>query len=1312
MLSTWERRQSVFTRVDRGRRWLRRNTSLWLPDSFRNDLHSKVFSVEALERRRLLSGAAPTNLSATSVSTSEIDLSWQNNDPNANGIEIDRSTDGINFSPVTTVDTSQGEFQDVGLSDATHYWYNVIALDDSGNSDPATTDQWTQVNAPSNLSATIPMSGEVDLTWTNDSANANQFIVYRSTDGTNFSYIGSTDGSTTYQDTMAGSSGEDWYEVVASVYEGPSSDPATIAVPLVESPVTNLSATAASDSEIDLSWTPNSDSSASVELDRSTDGANFSEVALLNSGTDSYPDTGLSPSTHYWYQIEEIGFLGTSTAAAADTWTQASPPPPPPPTEPQPSNLIAATASASEIDLTWTNNDSGVDATDIYRSTDGTNYSFLGSVSGSDDGFSDTSVSQGTHYWYEISSDGTYGWSAPVEADVTAQPMNLSATAVSNSEIDLSWQEGGVSSGLEYAEVSVSDDGVNYYPTATINAGVGSYQDTLLQDGSHYWYQVTLCSGIPLATGYADSYTIPLAPSNLTVTPLGASEISISCQDNSSNASVEIDRSTDGINFSPVGAIGTGDLGTFTDSGLSEGTHYWYRAEAVVPGDASASITADAWTELLAPSALSATPVSSSEIDLTWTNQTSVGTGIDVFCSFDGSNYGLVATLNSTQSYYDDTGLPSGYHYWFELVAVSSNSFSAPTFTDAGLLPGPNTVTTLAPTADAYVRSYPYDAMNYGSDDDLQVDSSSSGDYRESYLTFDLSSIKGNILDVQLRLYGGLSTASSVYTTADIVPIASSWSESSINADNAPLDAGTPVASTTVTSNVAQWYDWDLTGYIENQLSSGVTQISIGVEGDTPTDGPAADFHSREASTDGPQLVITTDVVTFSPTADSYTQDGAYADTTFGGSSELNANASSTTGDNRVIYLTFDTSSDANSISTAVVALYGSVQGSEDTNVAITAYPVSDTTWSQNSITWNNAPTIDTSTPLSATVVTNSTPALYTLDITNYLLQQRAIGIDTVSIALVCTGDSTNGISFASTNSSSNAPFLWTTASSMPVQYAVTSTQAQLTWESVIGAASYSIYRSDTSGDIGDLVASGLTGTTYTDTTVPSGQTSYYTIVPLNGAGADIVLPTNDYAGTNSGGYYASGGSAGISGGGPQIPILPPPDNEQITLGADFAQPNFEEVSSGGEFVSSSNSVPSILAVKQFDPRWGTLLEVAATNLSYNYEWNCDGTGWWGSGANMYYSPMPSYINPVDPNPPWTLVAQASAVGPATLRGNGDVDPGLPVPAPGYGLETIRVISNAWAGACGLTADTPCDAVVSGMWTGFYSITYDYIPTY
>ena len=82
---------------------------------------------------------APSDLTATAVSNSEIDLQWVNNLPLGSEIRVFRSTDGTSFSQVNTLPRTATTYNDTGLIGSVTYFYQVRAHNASGDSDPSNT---------------------------------------------------------------------------------------------------------------------------------------------------------------------------------------------------------------------------------------------------------------------------------------------------------------------------------------------------------------------------------------------------------------------------------------------------------------------------------------------------------------------------------------------------------------------------------------------------------------------------------------------------------------------------------------------------------------------------------------------------------------------------------------------------------------------------------------------------------------------------------------------------------------------------------------------------------------------------------------------------------------------------------------------------------------------------------------------------------------------------------------------------------------------------------------------------------------------
>jgi len=106
--------------------------------------------------------AAPTNLTASAISSSQIRLNWQDNSNNEGRFEIFRSTDGTTFTFRAQVGINVTSFTDSGLTAGTTYFYRVRAVNSFGNSGwsnvASATPGGTSTGvpaAPSNLTAAV-----------------------------------------------------------------------------------------------------------------------------------------------------------------------------------------------------------------------------------------------------------------------------------------------------------------------------------------------------------------------------------------------------------------------------------------------------------------------------------------------------------------------------------------------------------------------------------------------------------------------------------------------------------------------------------------------------------------------------------------------------------------------------------------------------------------------------------------------------------------------------------------------------------------------------------------------------------------------------------------------------------------------------------------------------------------------------------------------------------------------------------------------------------------------------------------------------
>jgi M6 family metalloprotease-like protein len=186
-------------------------------------------------------------------------------------------------------------------------------------------------NAPSNLAATATGHYGINVTWADNSDNEEGFTLERSeTIESNWTVIAYLDPNTVSFSDSGLSQGTSYsYRVKAynSAGDSPYSNTGegTTTVPALPTAPTSLSATDASETQIDLDWT-NGDNATGLEIQRSIDGFSFQTIATLDPVETAYSDSGLSPSTTYFYQVMAFNTDGSATSELASATTQTPSP--------------------------------------------------------------------------------------------------------------------------------------------------------------------------------------------------------------------------------------------------------------------------------------------------------------------------------------------------------------------------------------------------------------------------------------------------------------------------------------------------------------------------------------------------------------------------------------------------------------------------------------------------------------------------------------------------------------------------------------------------------------------------------------------------------------------------------------------------------------------------------------------------------------------------------------------------------------------------------------------------------------------------
>lgn len=640
----------------------------------------------------------PYNLTATVVSESEIQLQWTLGTPPGNSVAVERANtvNGV-VNRVTLIVT---QFAAVSYSDHTVqpgiiYTYRVKAYNGylgSGYSNEAS--EVTLPNQVTGLTVTPDMtnpSTRLNLSWVNHTSLPSPSIqVLRApASGTPWTPLATLSGSAvSYQDTNL-SEGTTYKYRIDTTAAGATSSSNTVAGTTAPLAPSNLTVTAnpfQPSTALDLSWTNNSQVNPMFSVERSTNNVNFTVVGTVLAGT-THTDTGLTPATIYYYRVK--AFVSGSYSAPSAVVLRATGPPAP---------VIEATvpsAPSTSTAVSWYGYTGGFQSMSIERSTNGgTTWSYVGSANYPTRIFTDTGLTPNTTYSYRASAfNGTAfsTYSNVVQASTgPVAPTNLVATAISDTRIDLGWQnpDPGHTTGFRVLRSNVSGGG--YVVVATVSGNATTYSDTGLMSNSHYYYRVQTTGANANSTqtneATAETYEVP--------TPVLTAKVSSNSNVNLSWTSVgadhyELQISTDQVTWThrkTVNGLSTSD-GT-----VNHGNTYYYRVQGIDANNFPISGWGYAGADVFAPVApdtLIAVPGNASgEIDLTWTCSQLGLQGFSIRRSGNGVDFTEIDTVPQGTFTFTDTGRMAGKTYYYRVRAYNgiNNSPASPT---ASSLPKP-----------------------------------------------------------------------------------------------------------------------------------------------------------------------------------------------------------------------------------------------------------------------------------------------------------------------------------------------------------------------------------------------------------------------------------------------------------------------------------------------------------------------------------------------------------------------------------------------------------------------------------------------
>ena len=458
-------------------------------------------------------------------------------------------------------------------------------------------------------------------------------------------------------------------------------------------------------SPIVLNWSaPNSDKPITLYTV-------YRDGSLLATTTNiTYSDASVAAGTTYVYTVTATSIIGEGVQSSGLSLQAGTVP-----TVPQ--NAAVTVQSGNNILFSWTapSSNGGVPITGYNPqvSTDGgTTWTDLLATPTTALSFTHTGLVTGQNYSYQVAAINSVGNSpytavlSAIAGDVPAQVTGLSTTAVSDTEIDLTWN---IPANNAYPVSSYnilrSTDGTTW---TTLTSTTNSYSDTGLTADTNYAYKVsavnTLGTGIESSTVQQRTFGLPDPVTTITLSPQSTTQINLSwTQPNLNGFSLvgyTVQQSTDsGATWT---TLSTQTSTTYSATALTQNTVYDYRINTENTFGSIDGTSNAATTYPIATNLISGVTQSDTEIQVTW--NAIAGNGAVQYSlerSVDSGVTWTPATIYITSTTFTDTGLTplSGYNYRVTSVnsaGLSSTSISSNTVTTFG---PPEAPTNLALTA-------------------------------------------------------------------------------------------------------------------------------------------------------------------------------------------------------------------------------------------------------------------------------------------------------------------------------------------------------------------------------------------------------------------------------------------------------------------------------------------------------------------------------------------------------------------------------------------------------------------------------------
>ncbi|MDD6195021.1 MAG: fibronectin type III domain-containing protein [Lachnospiraceae bacterium] len=417
------------------------------------------------------------------------------------------------------------------------------------------------------------------------------------------------------------------------------------------------------------------------------DGSDWKVLKNVPYSTASYKHTGVSRGIVYKYRLRTYKMISGKKVMGESAYYRTA-------TEFYAvQNLKAAGASTSSIKLTWTDTkNKSVDYYRIYRSTSPNEYgTAVGQVSGSSRSFTDTGLTTGKVYYYNISfyvemseyQSCVYTIYDSKVPGMTTLAKTTGMEQTKASTVGPTFQWGKVATATGYQVYRSTSSGGTYSLAGTITSGsTVTFTDKNLTAGKSYYYKVRAfrkSAGITTYGSWSDvltAVTAPIVPTGLSASTT-SNAVTVKWKQVAGASGYRVYyKTSSGAEWTSLAAISGGNTVSYKHTGLSAGRTYYYMVRAYRKGAGclaygAGSSTLTTSTRPAQVVGLKQTKASTGSATIQW-SKVSGATGYQIYrATSSKGTYSLLNTVTSGSTVsYTNSKLSAGRTYYYKVRAL------------------------------------------------------------------------------------------------------------------------------------------------------------------------------------------------------------------------------------------------------------------------------------------------------------------------------------------------------------------------------------------------------------------------------------------------------------------------------------------------------------------------------------------------------------------------------------------------------------------------------------------------------------------